>query len=220
VTASPRPTRTQQRLPRVLAIAAAAAVLGIAAACSSDSVSAPQLKPANSKTTTDGVSAASKSSNAGLIPSAGLLRTTALSSDVSVSQVIGSRGGSIELPEAGLTLSIPSGAIIGGPLMITVTAVAGNTVAYEFLPHGTQFAKPLQFEQTLKGTNWEKVKIKTNVVGGYFRLRNQLDAVTGASLLDETYPITIKGKRMTFDIVHFSGYMVSTGRSDSGDSAL
>ena len=219
MTVLPASKNSKRHFSRVIGVAAAVAVLSIAAACSSDSVTAPQMQAANSSTLLGGIGGLANGVLSGLIPSKGLLRTVSLTSPIVASQVMGRNGGTIELPGAGLKLTVPSGAITGSPITITITAIAGNTVAYEFLPHGTQFARPLQFEQTLEGTNWDKLKVKATVVGGYFKLLDQVNLLTGLALLDETYPITVQSNRVRFDITHFSGYMVSTGRSDSSDDA-
>jgi hypothetical protein len=223
------PSNTKRRLPRVVTLVAAAAALGIAAACSPDSISAPASPDLAAQNgligslvsgiggTVNGVGGIVNGVLKGLIPSKGLLRTAPLKQPMVVSKTIGRNGGEIELPSAGLKLKVPSGAITGNPITIIVTAVAGNMVAYEFQPHGTKFAKPLEFEQTLEGTNWNKLNTRAVLNGGYFKTLDQLDLLRGLGLLDETYPVTVKSNRVMFNITHFSGYMVSTGRSDSDE---
>lgn len=104
---------------------------------------------------------------------------------------------------------------IAGNLTITVTGLVGDAVAYDFQPHGTVFLKPLQFNQELAGTSWERSDFKGSVLGGYFELETQVNALPGLSLLDELFPVTLDGKRASFDIKHFSGYMVSSVRQGS-----
>src|SRR4051794_36184215 len=54
--------------------------------------------------------------------------------EVTASKVIDSRGGTISLPEAGLTLIVPAGAVANATAF-SVTAIEGSSVAYEFEPH-------------------------------------------------------------------------------------
>jgi hypothetical protein len=64
----------------------------------------------------------------------------------SASAVIGAFGGQLTLPSAGLTVVVPPFAV-ASPTRITVTAVAGNQVAYELDPHGTRLLVPLVVTQ-------------------------------------------------------------------------
>src|SRR3979411_1449933 len=67
------------------------------------------------------------------------------------SAVIGPDGGSLSLPGSDFTMNIPSGAL-SAPTTITVVAKAGPHVAYEMLPHGLQFLKPVTAIQGLQNT--------------------------------------------------------------------
>ena len=82
----------------------------------------------------------------------GLQRTTPLAAPITVSKVIGADGGTLSIPEAGVTVTVPRGAL-AQTTTITMTARAGSLVAYDFAPHGITFAKPLVFSQQLRGTN-------------------------------------------------------------------
>jgi hypothetical protein len=66
--------------------------------------------------------------------------------DEVVTQTIGRDGGVIRLPRAGLTVTVPRGALTS-PTRITVTAPAGDLLGYEFAPHGLQFKKPVTLTQ-------------------------------------------------------------------------
>lgn len=210
---SPRKSRrvASRVASRIASVIAASAVLGIATACSSDSVTAPAPQvTASNNAFTDLVQQTLQQ----LVAALGLKRTIPLQLPVVRAQLIGPKGGTIDIKETGLKVTVPSGAITGAPILITVTAVPGTMVAYDFQPHGTKFAKPLQFEQELKGTNWDKLKLKMTLQGGYFKSLSQLDPLRNTAQLDETYPVTLTNSRLSFDIWHFSGYMVSTGRAD------
>jgi hypothetical protein len=65
------------------------------------------------------------------------------------SAVIGPDGGALSLPGSDFTMNIPSGAL-SAPTTITVVAKAGSHVAYEMLPHGLQFLKPVTATQGLQ----------------------------------------------------------------------
>ena len=69
----------------------------------------------------------------------------------SVSAVIGPDGGTLSLPGSDFTMDIPSGAL-AAPTTITVVAQAGRHVAYEMLPHGLQFLRPVTAVQGLRNT--------------------------------------------------------------------
>lgn len=69
-----------------------------------------------------------------------------------VSEVVGPDGGTLSLPGSDFTMNIPSGAL-AAPTMITVVAKAGSRVAYEMLPHGLHFSKPVTAVQGLQNTS-------------------------------------------------------------------
>ena len=69
----------------------------------------------------------------------------------SVSAVIGPEGGRLSLPGSDFTMNIPSGAL-AAPTMITVVAKGGPHVAYEMLPHGLRFLRPVTAVQGLQNT--------------------------------------------------------------------
>ncbi|HEV2017837.1 MAG TPA: hypothetical protein VGQ98_05945 [Gemmatimonadaceae bacterium] len=69
----------------------------------------------------------------------------------SASAVIGPDGGTLSLPGSDFTMNIPSGAL-SAPTTITVVAESGSHVAYEMLPHGLRFLKPVTAVQGLQNT--------------------------------------------------------------------
>jgi hypothetical protein len=134
--------------------------------------------------------------------------------------ITATRGGTITLPTAGLTVTVPVGAIRTGTLTITVRAHAGKSVAYDFQPHGVVFAKPLTLTQDLGKTSWKQLGNVT-LYGGYYP--GEVDDANSLASITESFPvrITTAGKkvtRATFDIWHFSGYILSTGRADGVSS--
>ncbi|MEP6779923.1 MAG: hypothetical protein ABJC26_08545 [Gemmatimonadaceae bacterium] len=201
----------RNRIVRAVGAAAAVAALSFAAACSSDSVTAPEMNRSNGAITNLLTGLTGTLNH--LINVTGLLRVTTLSSPIVRSAVITQKGGKIEIKELGFELDIPAGAIPTSSMTITVTALAGSAVAYDFQPHGTKFLKPLSIRQDLKGSNWDKVKVKCVLSGGYFKDLSQVNLLQGTAQLDETFPVVLESSRVSFDIMHFSGYMVATGRS-------
>jgi hypothetical protein len=141
-------------------------------------------------------------------------RLTPLAQTISASATIGAGGGSLELKEAGVRLIVPAGAV-QGPTTFAVTALAGGAVAYEFEPHGSRFPVPLTIEQTTKGLDWRKVTDYRQLEAAYFADASQIDEASGQAAVNEFLPLSwdyIKGK-LQFKVTHFSGYMVSTGRT-------
>jgi hypothetical protein len=140
----------------------------------------------------------------------GLQRTKALAVPITVSKSIGPEGGTLTIPEAGVTVTVPRGAL-AATTKITMTARAGTLVAYDFAPHGITFAKPLVFSQKLSGTN-------ATLLGapflrlGYYADANLLTKTGG--VVSELLGGVVNTLSWTFtsSIKHFSGYMVSCGR--------
>lgn len=184
---------------------ALAAVL--VSACSADTVTQPNL------TARSGLLSASTDLIGALIPVKALMRDTAVAAGYTRSFTFTRKGGRIEMQELGMRVDVPENAIPENSLTIVVTALPGKTIAYDFQPHGTVFLKPLVFRQELNSTSWDKLGFKGIVNGGYFKDVAQIDLVEGSALLDELFPITIKSSEVTFNIKHFSGYMVSGGRT-------
>jgi len=136
-----------------------------------------------------------------------------LSTPTSASATIGLWGGRIALPDAGLMIVVPAFAL-QSPTTITVTAVAGSQVAYEFEPHGTQFLVPIWATQDLSGTSATQ---GAALYAAYFSNVLDLDLLNGTALVSELFGTTAWGKAVSFPIRHFSGYLIATGRSMDDD---
>lgn len=147
-----------------------------------------------------------------------LRRIVPVRSDLVQTVVIGPAGGEIRVAGAGLSVHFPAGAV-AAPTSITVTAHAGWQVAYDFQPHGLQFAQPVTITQNLRGTlaQWAP-SLLPRLEGDYY------DDSTGSPFLDpwnlvaavkEHLPSTVdrRALMLRFDIHHFSGYLVSSGRT-------
>ena len=144
-----------------------------------------------------------------------LKRSAPLPAQLTVSATIGSAGGTLSLPGTGLTLTVPADAV-PAPTVFTITAPAGRGVWYEFGPSGAHFDVPLTVTQELPATLLSKLFGGQMLDAVYFADGTQNEA-TGTALAKEILPITLNatGTRATFKVNHFSGYMVSSGRSRS-----
>lgn len=141
----------------------------------------------------------------------GLLWTSPVS-ETSVSSVIGPDGGTLSIPN-GVRVIVPRGAVSSN-VTFRVTRLPGIIVAYDFQPHGTTFAVPVQIEQPTGGTGLLgllNVQPSTTVSGAYFIQNSLLDQLLGTAVVSEFRPASISADRqwIRFNVDHFSGYMVS-----------
>jgi hypothetical protein len=138
-----------------------------------------------------------------------LQRAVPLLTDVSASATIGPDGGTITIPATGFRLDVPKNAV-AQPTTITVTAIAGSTVAYEFEPAGTTFAKRLIVSQDLSLTSIAASIVGTDLTGAYFRSRDEILGTTAT--VHELEPTNVDLTTLTarFTIGHFSGYVMGT----------
>jgi len=145
----------------------------------------------------------------GLVQLDVLQRLVPLGQGFSASATIGSAGGSLRIPAAGVTVTFPSGAV-AAPVNVRVTAVPGSNVAYEFEPHGLVFQKPVTVAQDLGLTEVVQSLLNAQgLEGAYFADASQLG--DGTVTAQEEIPATVEllRMRMTFPIRHFSGYTAS-----------
>jgi hypothetical protein len=140
-------------------------------------------------------------------------RDQPLTAPVSASRLVGVFGGVINLPDAGLSVVVPAFAVTA-PTTITVTAVPGNQLAYEFEPHGLQFRVPLIVTQQLAGTSAVSGGILANkLYAGYFADVLDLDQLGGTALVSELLGTSINtwNGSVSFAVRHFSGYLIAAG---------
>ncbi|MDB4888016.1 MAG: hypothetical protein JWN79_3454 [Gemmatimonadetes bacterium] len=194
-----------------------------AAGCAQDRATAPAPAAATTVSATGtgsgdllgtlGSTVGNVTSVLGLTKATGLQRTTPLAEDITVVKSIGVQGGILSIPEAGVTVIVPYGAL-DRTVEITMTARKGSLVAYDFAPHGITFARPLVFNQQLGGTN-------TGLLGplglklGYYADPSLLGGTT--ALVSELVGgvTSVLTRTFTAPIKHFSGYVVTCGRGDS-----
>lgn len=145
-------------------------------------------------------------------------RDVALTEDIVRSVTVDRRGGKLEIPETGLKIEIPSNAIPADvdKLTITVTALAGQQMAYEFEPSGTTFRQPLRFEQKIDRQTLLSILLNPPVVA-YFKSRADIDPLTGAIVTFEDLltNLDFTKDKVKADVWHFSGYIVAWGKSSS-----
>lgn len=138
-----------------------------------------------------------------------LRRIAPLPADITGSASFGFEGGTLSIPEAGFTLTVPRGAL-STPTTITVTAVQGSAVAYEFEPHGLKPQKKLIFSQDIGSTVGAGL-LGAFYKGAYFEARTAVDQGTGTAFVREIIEATFDPLSIRFPISHFSGYLVAVG---------
>jgi hypothetical protein len=141
-----------------------------------------------------------------------LLRGHTLPDHPSKGGDIGPLGGELHLPQAGVTLIVPPGAVLK-TMHFSITSVQGRIVAYDFEPHGAQFAVPLLLVQDLRGTNH---RAGQSLIGGYFADDSQLDSNALTASVNELLAVTLDeaAGQVVLPIHHFSGYMLASGNQD------
>jgi hypothetical protein len=110
-------------------------------------------------------------------------------------------------------MNIPSGAL-SAPTTITVVAKAGSHVAYEMLPHGLQFLKPVTATQGLQNTATYGTDAGNGVRTGYLpEGRDGIDADDSATPSELEAATTYFGAAKIAEshvwiINHFSRYIL------------
>ena len=201
---------------RVRSLAAVISLVAVSvtlAACGATDSTAPSAPAAAPRVAPDAASPALLSTLLGtsqtITPAH---RLTALAAPITVSKKIGVLGGTLAIPQAGITVVVPPLAV-ATTQTISITAMAGDKVAYEFAPHGLKFLAPLVMTQSLKNTDASNALLGLlSLKVGYFPDSKNVTSVTELlgvqlDLLNQTAITTLW---------HFSGYIVATGRdSDS-----
>jgi hypothetical protein len=134
---------------------------------------------------------------------------------IKVSQIIDQSGGTISIPETGLTLSFPGGAVVA-PITITVTADP-QYVAYKMEPTGTQFLKGVTATQLLNTTTLSGSPLRSQLYAAYIaddslNLSGKvpvLEVEPGTTIFSVLSPLLPQAHVWT--ITHFSRYMLASG---------
>jgi len=134
---------------------------------------------------------------------------------ITVSKTIDQSGGTISIPETGLTLSFPAGAV-DAPIAITVTADP-QYVAYRMEPTGTQFLKGVTATQLLSTTTLSGAPLRSQLYAAYIAddsvtLSGKvpvLEIEPGTTILSVLSPSLPQAHVWT--IRHFSRYILASG---------
>lgn len=198
-------------MPRMKSFLLLSAILA-ATACGDRELTTPNSPVASSTARFGTAPATSK-----IVPAVRILkRTQALKTTQTTSAVIGPAGGQLSLPTTGIEVSFAPGAVAKAT-RITVTALEGTDVAYEFQPHGLKFSAPVVVRQDLKKTTAESdAVLAASLQGSYF------EGILAGNLIGthDVYSHIKEGRKaklnatsrvLEFTIEHFSGYIVSTG---------
>lgn len=186
--------------------AALFAGLLLAAGCAGADVSAPHAPAADAELLTD-LGGVVEGTVETTLTTVNVVARSPLSlvASATVKKTIGSAGGVIEFPGYGLRFTVPPGAL-DEDVEISIRALPGGVVAYEFAPHGLQFKVPATFEQDLRFgivLPWQKLG------GGYFKDDRQVDAQSKSAEIDESLKAYRSNGWLSFPVKHFSGYLVS-----------
>ena len=149
-----------------------------------------------------------------------LERNTPLAQDISWSFTVGPSGAVSSNAASGLTITVPAYAVASATT-ITVTALAGDAVAYRFAPHGLQFARKVYLTQNLQGTSAGGLLSLPLISGAYFGTDSLVVDSDGLVSVLEVVPasVSLLTKKATFPIEHFSGWIYGTGRGSRDGSA-
>jgi hypothetical protein len=134
---------------------------------------------------------------------------------IKVSKTIDQSGGTISIPETGLTLSFPAGAVVA-PITITVTS-DDKYVAYRMEPTGTKFLKDVTATQLLNTTSIFGSPLRSQLYAAYIpddnvKLSGKVPVLeiepgtTIFSVLSSLLP-----QAHVWSIRHFSRYMLASG---------
>lgn len=200
------------RVRSLAALVAAVAVSVTLAACGATDSTAPNSAAAT-KTAADAANANLLTTLLGSPTNVNPVhRNTPLAKSITVSKSIGILGGTIAIPEAGVAVIVPPLAI-PATKTISITAMAGDKIAYEFEPHGLKFALPLVMTQSLAKSDANLGLLGLlNVKVGYFPDSKNPTSVT--ELLG--VQVDVLNQTAITTLWHFSGYIIAGGRdSDS-----
>src|SRR5256885_8585767 len=133
---------------------------------------------------------------------------------VQVSKTIDQSGGVLTIPETGLTMEFPAGAV-SGPITITVTADQ-QYVAYKMDPAGTQFLKDVTVTQSLSNTTVAGQPLQSQLYATYIAddsisLSGRVPVVEIEPSKTVFYPNSALPEAHVWIIRHFSRYMLASG---------
>ena len=129
------------------------------------------------------------------------------------SKTIDQSGGVLTLPETGLTMEFPAGAV-SGPITITVTADQ-NYVAYRMDPAGTKFLKDVTVTQSLSNTTISAQPLQRQIYATYIAddsvsLSGRVPVIEIEPSKTVFYPNSSVPQSQVWIIRHFSRYMLAS----------
>jgi hypothetical protein len=132
---------------------------------------------------------------------------------VQVSKTIDQSGGVLTIPETGLTMEFPVGAV-SGPITITVTADQ-KYVAYKMDPAGTQFLKDVIVTQSLANTTVSGEPLQSPLYATYIAddslsLSGRVPVLEIEPSKTVFYPNSSLPQAQVWIIRHFSRYMLAS----------
>jgi hypothetical protein len=195
---------------RRILLLTSAFVAAVAAACVSTDTPTSPSGPGGANGPTDSTGASANLLGLGNpIQVTPLLRDVPLPQSLSASATVGPLGGTLAIPGAGLLVVVPPLAL-SSRQQITVTAVAGSSVAYEFAPHGLKFSLPLVVTQSLVGTQAGANGLVNplSLFAGYYPDSTKPTSITESLNVN----LNLLNQVATFSVWHFSGYILASGR--------
>ena len=140
-----------------------------------------------------------------------LNRTVTLGQDYSDSgEFEDDESGWLRVPEAGIEVYIPEGALADEE-DITLTALAGDAVAFEFAPHGLTFLKPIKVRVNVTDTEAEYMNglgLSNGAINDAIGVYYEYDA-NGQAVPLENFQIYWNNGWLEFWTNHFSGYAIA-----------
>jgi hypothetical protein len=202
-------------LRRSLVIAIGALVL---VSCSEGGISAPTAPSAVASKGSPAIPQFDKHSLTGPVTDAFQLDLKAIwwknpyKQVIRVSKTIDQSGGTISIPETGLIVSFPAGAVTG-PISITITSDQ-KYVAYKMEPTGTRFLKDVRVTQLLNTTSIFGEPLRTQLYAVYIADDNvKLSGKVPALEIEPSTTIFsgLLPQAHVWIIRHFSHYMLASG---------
>jgi hypothetical protein len=137
-----------------------------------------------------------------------------LTAVVQISKTIDKAGGVLTIPETGLTMEFPAGAV-SGPITITVTADP-KYVAYKMDPAGTQFLQDVVVTQSMANTKLAGQPLQSQLYATYIAddslsLSTRVPVIEIEPSKTVFYPNSTVPKAHVWIIRHFSRYMLASG---------
>lgn len=137
----------------------------------------------------------------------------------SVTGTIGYWGGTLALPASDFTITFPVGAL-SQATTITIVSKDGGYVAYDMLPHGLKFSKPVTAVQRFRNTSVYGTQAANSVFGAYLADGNDQIGAGGLATAVETVLSTTVSRLLgllwvadtqTWSLHHFSRYILASG---------